>query len=329
MTLKEFKIELEQKIKENDNIFIIPHLEADFDAIASAIGLALIAKKFEKPCYIILADNPTKIDASIKLIIDEYKENVDFVNMEKYHQLKSDKDLLIATDVNKKYLIGCEKNIDDFNDIVVIDHHKKDENSINANVEMIMEDVSSVSEIIPDLLCMFGIRYDKYVATYLLAGIYLDTDKLRKNTNPKTLKIVARLMEKEGDLNRVNEFFEEDFISDRKVQSLINKANFFTYTIILAIEDEDIRYTKEELAKVADYLLKFKADATIAAGFIDDDLISISARSKGKIDVSEIMKQLNGGGSNMNAAARVNDSTIEGVNKKLLKAIKPDFYKEG
>lgn len=327
MILKDFKVELEQRIKSCDTVFVAPHLGPDFDAIASAIGFALIAKKLEKPCYILLADNASKIDASVRSMIDEYKDKVDFINVEKFQQLNGEKDLLIATDVNKKYLVGCEKYLKDFEEIVVIDHHEKDENSIEADTEIILEGVSSVSEVIPELLSMFGVRYDKNVATYLLAGIYVDTDRLRKNTTHQTIKMVDKLLEKEADLNKVNELFEEDFYSDRKIQALVNKSDFFTYTIIMAIEDADTIYTKEELAKAADYLLKYKADAAIAAGMIDDDLISISARSKGKIDVSKIMAELGGGGNCVNAAAKIQGSNMKEVEKKLVKAIRPNFYK--
>lgn len=327
MILKDFKNRLEERIKENENVFITPHLEADFDAIASAIGLALIAKKFNKPTYIIIADNLSKIDASIKLIIEEYKDKVEFINMDKYAQLKGQKDLLICTDVNKKERVGCEKYLDDFNDIVIIDHHKKGETSINSDTEMILEDVSSISEVIPDLLCMFGIRYDKLLATYLLAGIYLDTDKLRKNVSPKTHHMIGRLLEKGGDLNRVNEFFEEDFLSDRNFQSLVDKANFFGYTIVVACnQDENAFYTKEEIAKAADYALRFKVDASIAIGKVENDVVSVSARSKGKVDVSELMSKLGGGGNQVNAAAKIEGSSIQEVNEKVLKLIRPSFY---
>lgn len=328
MILKDFKVELEQRIKSCDTVFITPHLGPDFDTIASAIGLSLIAKKFEKPCYIIISDKSTEIDASVRAIMDEYKENVDFISMEKFQQIKRDKDLLIATDVNKKYLVGCEKYLDDFNDIIVIDHHVKDENSIEADAELILEDVSSVSEVVPELLSMYGIRYDEFVATYLLAGIYVDTGRLRKNTYRQTIKVVDQLLDRGADLNKVNEMFdEEDFQSDMKILDLVRKSDFFTYTIVMAIADKDTVYTKEELAKAADYLLKYKADATIAAGYIDDDLISISARGKGKVDVSKIMSEFGGGGNCVNAAAKIQGEDINDVGKKLIKTIKPSFYK--
>ena len=48
MDLQELKKTLESKIEKANRVVIIPHNNADFDAIGSAIGLSLIAKKYNK-----------------------------------------------------------------------------------------------------------------------------------------------------------------------------------------------------------------------------------------------------------------------------------------
>lgn len=300
----------------------------DFDAIAASIGLSLIVKKLGIPCYIIINDSSLKIESGVKLIIEEIGKKVNFINMDKYKQLSGNDDLLILADVNKTNLICCKDYLDKFKNIVIFDHHNVDENTVNREAKFIDKKFSSTSEIITELMSFYCIKYDKRIADYLLAGIYLDTNKLTKNVTAKTMGLVSKLISKGGSLDRVNEFFEEDFVSDRKVQDLVGKANFFTYTIATCIADDSVVYTKEELAKVADYLLKYKVDAAFAAGFIDDELISISARSKGKIDVSEIMRDLGGGGNIYSAASKIESNDIAGISKKLEKKIKPDFYHE-
>ena len=54
--IKIFKDTLEQKILEANNIVIVPHNSVDFDAIGAATGIALIAKKYKKPYYIVVND---------------------------------------------------------------------------------------------------------------------------------------------------------------------------------------------------------------------------------------------------------------------------------
>lgn len=43
-TIKDFKPILEERIKSAEQVFLSPHLNADFDTIASCIGMALIVK---------------------------------------------------------------------------------------------------------------------------------------------------------------------------------------------------------------------------------------------------------------------------------------------
>lgn len=330
-TIKDLKLVLDEKIAQSENVFITGHNvvnnNLDFDAIGAIIGMYLIASKLNKNVYLLI-ENEQKLESGVKLILDEMRNNLNIINKEKFNLLKSDNDTLIVLDTNKVNLINCSDKLDEFKNIFVIDHHKEDEYTINTDLKYINENISSASEIITELLLLYKVKITPEIANYLLAGIYLDTNKYTKNCSSKTMRIVSKLLDKGGDIKKVNEFFEEDFLSDRKVQSLVSMANFFTYNIALCISDESVRYTKEELAKVADYLLRYKVDAAIAAGFIDDELISISARSKGKIDVSLIMKEFNGGGNIFSAASKIEDNDINVVSEKLKKILKPSFYIE-
>ena len=326
-TLKEFKRTLEDRILKCDQVIITPHKSADFDAISSAIGFSLIAKKLNKPYYIFMNDDLSKIDPGVKMIIEENKSKMGFINLEQYQQIKGKNDLLIMTDVNKSDLIYLENNLHDFSHIVILDHHREGETTVQTEDKYIKENASSACEIMTDLLCLFNIKYDKDVATLLYTGIFLDTDHLRKLKSSSTMRALAKLMERGADLDKVNSFFEEDFVSDRRIQMLVNKADFFTYTVVAAIADDDMIYTKEELSKVADYLLRFKADASFALGRIDEKTVSISARGKGKVDVADIMTQMGGGGDFLKSATKIESDSTKKPAKVLKKIITPSFYK--
>lgn len=325
---KKLKSVLEERINCSSQVFIVPHLGIDFDAIASSIALTLIANKYKKPNYIILDEELMKIEPGVKLLIADYNNKSKFVTTSKAMQLKGDNDLLIAADVNKKYLVGVKDHIDEFNDVMIIDHHETDKNTIQTPQEQtfIGLEESSVSEIVTELLGMFNIKIEPNIANYLLTGIYLDTDKLRKNLKPTTTRIITKLLERGATIETVNKYFEEDFNSDRKIQALINKTRFLTYTIAMAIENEEIEYTKEELAKVADYLQRFNVDVSLAAGHLNENLISVSARSNGNFDVGQVMGELGGGGDIYKAATKIENEPIEEVDKKLVRTLVPKYY---
>lgn len=324
--IKNLKVNLESKILESgNNVVIVPHIGIDFDAIGSAIGLSLIVKKLKKVPIILVDDLTYKVDSGVQLIIDEFKNNVQILNKEKYLQINNPNDLFILTDVNKENLVCLKEELNNKNNVVIIDHHNEDNHTINSDCKYINCDMSSASEIVCKLLNLYKIKPSADIANYLLAGIYLDTNKLTKNISSCTMKAVATLLECGANMNMVTDLFSEDFNSDRRVQELVSKAKIITYSFAVVLAEEDIEYTKEELAKASDYLLKYRVDAAFAIGNIGDNTISVSARAKEKINVGEIMKELDGGGNQYSAATKLENSTIEEVNKRLMKVIKPNY----
>lgn len=325
LNTKNLKTVLEQKILEANNIVIIPHNSVDFDAIGAAIGIALIAKKCKKEHYIIVNDPIYKIDHGVQLVIDEAKHEFAIVTKERYLQKHTEDDLFILVDVNKPSLICIHDKLNE-NNTVIIDHHVEGEETVKSNDKYIDTTASSASEIVTNILSQFKVKITADIANDLLAGIYLDTNKLSKNASSETMKTIAKLLEQGANLNTVTEWFAEDFISDRRVQELVSKAKISTYSIALVTAEDNIEYTREELAKVADYLLKYKVDAAFAIGNIGDSVVSISARSKEKVNVGAVMQNLEGGGTQYSAATKLVNCSIEEASEKLKKIIKPPCY---
>ena len=327
--IKNLKANLESKILSSSNVVIVPHNGIDFDAIGSAIGLASIVKKLKKVPIIVVDDPYSKMDYGVSLVIEEAKNEYSIVNKDKYLQNADPDDLFILTDVNKSYLVSVNESLTNPDNIVIIDHHNEDDKTVNSNLKCIDPSISSASEIVTHLLNLFKCKCSPEVANYLLTGIYLDTNKLTKNVTPETMKTVAKLLEYGANINKVTDLLSEDFLSDRRVQELVSKAKITTYSIAMILAEEEDEYTKEELAKAADYLLKYRVDAAFSVGRIDEETISVSARSKEKINVGMVMQQLEGGGNQYSAATKLKDTTIEETGKKLIKLLQPNHYVMG
>lgn len=326
--IKNLKINLESKILTSDNIIIVPHKFADFDAIGSAIGLSLISKRLKKPSYIIDNDPLNEMEAGVKIIVDESAKEYNIINRDKYlglSQAKS-KELYILTDVNKKNLIHLSDLIENPDMTFIIDHHEEDSNTIESNNKYIDSKSSSASEIVTKLLCSYKIKIPTNVAKYLLAGIYLDTNKLTKNVTSETMKTVAKLLESGAVMSDVISLFKEDFYSDRRVQELVSKIEMLNYSLAVIIANDEDEYSREELAKAADYALKYGCDGVFAIGNVGDNTVSISARSNSKINVGLIMQDMGGGGNQYSGATKITDESVEEVGKKLQKIITPKYY---
>lgn len=319
------KQSLDKLFSESNTVFIVPHNRPDMDALGSAIGMALICKKNKKKCYIVINDELDKIEAATRKVIEELGNSFDIINLNDVEELLTNDSLMIAVDVNKTYLVSTENMLDRFKNIMVIDHHKMDEKTIKTGYLFVDEGLSSTCEEMSRLLFSYNVRLTKDQANYLLAGIILDTNKMSKNVSENTYAVASKLVARGADATVANNMYLEDFEHDRAIQKLVDNTVFPTYIYAIACDKEGsgLVYSVEDIAKASDYLLKYQVNATFAIARIDEETISISARSKGIIDVSRIMALFGGGGNIHSAAARVKGMKLEEAREKLCSIINP------
>ena len=81
-------------------------------------------------------------------------------------------------------------------------------------------------------------------------------------------------------------------------------------------------YDKKYLATISEELLQFEGvEASFTIGMVGNDVVGISARSIGNIDVEKIMSKLNGGGHKTTAATQLNDIKLEEAKEKLIEVL--------
>jgi len=333
LDIDNLRVNFESKVLESGKVILVPHKVADFDAIGSAIGLSLAVSKLKKTSMIIIDDKTYELDRGVYSIIKESKSEHNIMTKSKYLSTlmtndMSTNDLFIMTDVNKSYLVTVADLMKDPERVMIIDHHEADDKTVGSNYQFIDSKVSSASEIVVKLLLKMKVKIPKNIANYLLAGIYLDTNKLTKNVSAETLLIASKLIEFGADTNFVMELFTEDYDSDRRVQELVNRTRMIQYKIAMVLADANNEYTTKELARTADYGLNYGVDASFAVGKISDDIVAVSARSKSTIDVGKVMQQMGGGGNQFSAATKIEGQSIEEVGKKLELILRPNCYVE-
>lgn len=319
---------LDRLLEVNDNVFIVPHIRPDFDALGASIGMALICKKKNKKCYIVIDDDYEKLEPETKKVLDSVKGNFEFIRSNDLSVYLTDRSLMIAVDANKDYLLCTQKYLKDFKNIMVIDHHKMDEHTIKTPYLFVNDKVSSACEEVSRLLFLYDVKVSPDYANYLLAGIILDTNKLSKNTSARTFEVASLLTACGADPTIANNMFLEDFEHDRAIQRLVDNTDFQTFMFAIASDSEDSGriYEPEDIAKAADYLLKYNINCSFAMAYIDDETISMSARSKGMIDVSRIMRLFGGGGNEFSAAAKIKGKTLPEIKTLLVNSLKPGAF---
>lgn len=317
---------LQDSITNAEQVVIATHIKPDFDTIGSALALSAYCKKLnKKPCIIVDTDVP----ACTKLILDQTQNRYLYAKAEDLKEIVNEQ-LLIVVDGNKPIRLSLGKSIEYFKNIVVIDHHRIESDTIKTNKIFIDENSSSTCEIIYFLLKKAKIKPESYTAAYLLSGILLDTDHLKRRTSPDTLLACSELkraMLKKLPDEFVDNLFKNDYESDRKVQGLVGSTDFIrmTYAIAMNHENPNEIYDSVILAQAADYLLRYDVSAIFSLGYTKNDTVSISARSKGddnSVDIVSIMNLLGGGGSKVSAAAQLVGIPIEEVKNRLEKILR-------
>ena len=204
LDIENLRVNFENKALNSGRLVIVPHKLADFDAIGSAIGLYTLARYYKKPASIIVDDEPSKIDSSVKKVLDDCKSKIDIISKETALKMANSNSLLILTDVNKEDMISLGNDVYKFKKIITIDHHGENSKTVKTENKFIREDISSACEIVTAILNMNRIPYESTVANYLLAGINLDTKRFKQNVTENTHDTAEKLLHHGADTDFVN-----------------------------------------------------------------------------------------------------------------------------
>lgn len=326
----DLKNRLVNQISQSNKVFIVGHKSPDFDAVGASIGLATLAKTLGKECHIIVDDDSSTIEPGALKILDECRDKYSIINREQFLNEVDDNSLLIVTDTNHTSLLSVKDDLNKFSSIFVIDHHCEGADTVLTENSYISVDSSSACEIISILLNELGIVYEPQVASYLLAGISLDTKRFKQSTTSLTHDVAEKLINRGANIDYVNHLFLEEFDSFCRISKLIiNGTNFKKYKKELIIpiqisftldrEHPTSIYQKEDFAKAADRMMKFNGvDASFALGFINPDVVHVSARSGKRVNVGNIMHQMNGGGTLQSAGGQYHTNDVFQIEKQLI-----------
>lgn len=293
---------LTKKIREYEKIIITSHKNPDLDGLTSSIVLASIARKFNKEAFVYLNEENISTTKVKELVGASYF--VDKYNVDK-------NTLLIIVDTSSELYISSEKMLEDFQHIVVIDHHEISENNIE-NVEMryINNNLSSIIEFMTYYLKYLNFKIEENLATLMLAGLEIDTNSFNMKTTAETYKAASILMEMGASTILKQDLLRNSREEILKRYELIKKS--YVYKDIISICPLTGLHNPVELAQIADELLSFKnIEITFCLGLINKDEVRISIRTRGKYNAKAIASKLNGGGSLTSSAAVLTISVKE------------------
>ena len=309
-------------IKSSTNVLIMGHRFADLDALGSAVGMAAISKALDIDAKIVMSSKTTLAMPLAKHLMNFGVDNL-LIEPQDVEDYLDKGTLLIIVDTHRKSFLECPELFDMVNKVVVIDHHRKTVDHINKAVIFYHEpNASSASEMVTELIqyIPIDVEVSPVCAEALMSGITLDTKNFVMKTGVRTFEAAAYLRSMGADTVAVKQLFSNSMKTQKAKSEVVKNAAMYNNCAIGVVdfESDDVRIVASQ---AADELLNIDDVQASFVIFRTDDVMNISARSYGELNVQLVMEELGGGGHQTMAAAQLSGETFEGALNFLKQAI--------
>ncbi|WP_442852205.1 DHH family phosphoesterase [Streptococcus sp. HPH0090] len=313
---------ISEKLKSVDCVFVVGHKNLDMDALGSAVGMQLFSSNILNDSYVVYDSEQMSPDIHRAIQFLENEGVTKLLPLNQAMEMVTNRSLLVMVDHSKTALTLSKEFYDLFTQTIVIDHHRRDQDfPDNAVITYIESGASSASELVTELIQFQNSkksRLSRIQASVLMGGMMLDTKNFTSRVTSRTFDVASYLRTRGSDSVVIQELAATDFEEYRLVNELILQGQTVQPSILVAQAKDTKEYDTVVISKAADTMLAMsgiEASFVIAKNRQGD--ISISARSRSKINVQRIMEELGGGGHFNLAAARLTDMSLQEAGDKL------------
>ncbi len=312
-------------IMEAENVLIMGHANPDLDCFGAAIGLAGSVERLGKTVHIVMSEPHPAIDSLYTRAIEDEQYQDCVITPLQADQLINEKTLLVVVDVNRPTITAAPRLLETVSNVVVIDHHRAATDAIRGAVISYVEPyASSCCEMITEIIQYLtdNVHLRPIEADAMFAGIALDTKNFTVKTGIRTFEAAAYLRRNGADSLRVREMFKNDITEYRYRAQIVSQAEIYRDRIAISYWDgRKVTNALALAAGAADELLDIRG---VDASFVLTDIgemINVSARSLGDINVQVVMEKIGGGGHLTVAGAQLRDSDMQHALTLLRKTI--------
>ena len=313
---------ISEKLRSVDRVFVVGHKNLDMDALGSAVGMQLFASNVLDESYVVYDAEQMSPDIHRAIQFLENEGVTKLLPLNQAMGMATNRSLLVMVDHSKTALTLSKEFYDLFTQTIIIDHHRRDQDfPENAVITYIESGASSASELVTELLQFQNSkksRLSRIQASVLMGGMMLDTKNFTSRVTSRTFDVASYLRTRGSDSVVIQELAATDFEEYRLVNELILQGQAVQPSILVAQAKDGKEYDTVVISKAADTMLAMsgiEASFVIAKNSQGD--ISISARSRSKINVQRIMEELGGGGHFNLAAARLTDMSLQEAGDRL------------
>lgn len=306
---------IQDLIRNGGRVFILGHVNTDFDSMGAALAMSNWVKALHKEAYIVLKNVPR--DGQLQQTLDQYKATLHnrhslITEEEALEMIDPKKDLLVMVDHSNPAISSGKRLLDMGVPTIIVDHHRRSEQyPLNVLTSYIESQASSTCEMMTELLqdSPASIPIYEMEATIMYLGILVDTARFKSHTSERTFQAAGLLRSWGANAEVAEKALQESYQEYRKRSEMMERAEFYGDKYMIDILPVPVSRTL--LSQISDSLLKFKGcQAAFTIGINENNgHTAISARSDGSINVQKIMEKMNGGGHFSAAALERDDIT--------------------
>jgi phosphoesterase RecJ-like protein len=265
-----------EKIKNSSKSFIgvLCHQNADPDTLGSAIALKELLESLKPQVNVVIfSDSINNLSSYLK---DYTNSNVTTEFIEK------NLDLLFIVDANNLVQLGSMSPLVELaEETVIIDHHEPHSQTPEiTDYFIILEELSSTSEIIYNLFKMIGVNISPKSAFALMAGIIFDTRRF-SFASSNTFSIISDLIQSGANYDDALSLFVSEMDISEKIARLkaSQRATIKRINDLLILTSEVSTYE----ASAARALIELGADISIVIADKGKNEVRASARANPKM----------------------------------------------
>ena len=325
---------LREQIEGSDEAFIMGHKNEDFDALGAAMGVAQMVRFSKKPVHILLSDLNEGIDKFTERMADKPEYTSLFIHESALEtMMPGPKALLVIVDTHIPKMVASSRLLAAVSRKIIIDHHRRSEDMIETpQLSYIEPSSSSTSEMVSELTIYYAddLKLTRFDATALYAGIVVDTKHFGVQTGVRTLEAAAYLRKAGADPVMVRQLFREDYETNLTMAKAMAASTMYDGGLIVATCREPQPNIQAIAAQIADGLLLIeKVRMSIVVFQLTPDIVGISARAVGELNVQVIMEEFGGGGHQNVAGAQIKNGNLDEIEAKAVEVARKYIEENG
>lgn len=308
-------------LQRSQKILLCTHIFPDGDALGSQLGLAHALEGMGKEVYLYceepasyLLDFLPGCDKLIPFFPDDH-----------------DFDCAISLDCGDQRRLGnMAADLVEQRPFVVIDHHAGHQDF--GDLRWVDHNRSSTGEMVYDLIRLLGGRITRDCAYCIYTAILTDTGSFRyESTTSHTMRVAAELMDYGISVPEICGHVYDSYTTSRLqlLQQVLSTLELYEDDKIAVIRvTMDLFNTTGTTGADTELFINFprSIQSVKVAVFLKetpDNLVGVSMRAKGEVDVAKVARDFGGGGHINAAGFKLPDVTCDELRDRLLAELLP------